>query len=275
MAIAISRDSRATAPTDEAVPLPSENAYAHTKKLRFLLDEIEAFRRRHSRPVTLLDFGCGNGMAVSRYLIEHVDSYFGVDIHEPSLAFARKRWGQPHAQFLDHLPAGTRFDIIVYADILEHLDDPASFLREHHRHLRPDGVILGAIPNGYGPFEMENRLARWLGLNAATAWLRRTKRRLCGQPPPETEILRYEGEMVPYNSSSGHVQFFTRKSLAMTFGQGGFSLAKLKPAAFLGAPWSARLLLRGNTIIRWNARISDFLPLWAASAWFFVSVKAE
>jgi 2-polyprenyl-3-methyl-5-hydroxy-6-metoxy-1,4-benzoquinol methylase len=255
--------------------LPPENAYAHTKKLRFLLDEIAAFRQRRRRPVTLLDFGCGNGMAVSRYLIEQADRYYGVDIHQPSLEFARERWSQPHAQFLDQVPADIAFDVIVYADILEHLDDPLSFLRAHHEHLQRDGIILGAVPNGYGPFEIENRLARWSGVNAGVGWLRRTKRRLFGQPPPKSEILEYDGEIVPYNSSSGHVQFFTRKSLRRVLERGGFALMELKPAAFLGAPWSARLLLRGKTIIRWNATISDYLPLRMASAWFFAAVKSN
>jgi SAM-dependent methyltransferase len=273
MSATLSRKSPTLTRICESADLPCENACGHTKKLCFLLDAIDAFRRQQGRPVTVLDFGCGNGMAVSRHLIERCNSFYGVDIHEPSLAFARQRWSQPNAQFLNMLPTNVNFDVIVYADILEHLDDPIAFLRAHQPQLLPDGIVIGAVPNGYGNYELENRLVRWFGISAVITALRRTKRRLSGQPPPEAESQCYAGELVPYNTSSGHVQFFTQGTLKATLHDGGFELKILKPAAFLSAPLISRLLLHGQTMMRWNARVADFLPLWMASAWFFVATK--
>lgn len=48
--------------------LPKENVYGHTKKLRFILEHIDRYTNLHGKPITILDFGCGNGTAVSQYL---------------------------------------------------------------------------------------------------------------------------------------------------------------------------------------------------------------
>ena len=39
------------------------------------------------------------------------------------------------------------FDAIVFADVLEHLDDPGPMLRAARRWLRPEGTLLASIPN--------------------------------------------------------------------------------------------------------------------------------
>jgi SAM-dependent methyltransferase len=39
------------------------------------------------------------------------------------------------------------FDIILCADVLEHLRDPVQLLRECRRHLAPEGVLLASLPN--------------------------------------------------------------------------------------------------------------------------------
>jgi len=39
------------------------------------------------------------------------------------------------------------FDCIVYADVLEHLRDPAAVIARHKRFLAPDGVMVMSIPN--------------------------------------------------------------------------------------------------------------------------------
>ncbi|OAD21942.1 3-demethylubiquinone-9 3-O-methyltransferase, partial [Candidatus Thiomargarita nelsonii] len=139
--------------------LPKENIYGHTKKLRYILTKIDdKLAKFSSGKIALLDFGCGNGSAVSQFLMRDEVDYIGVDIHQPSLDYARAHFSGPKVSFIDHIPIGSRFDIIIYADIIEHLDDPVAILREHYSLLNDDGIIVGAVPNGYGPFENEKRL---------------------------------------------------------------------------------------------------------------------
>src|SRR5262249_8661342 len=131
---------------------PPENIYGHTKKLRFIRRHLAESRRAAGRPLAVLDFGCGNGSAVSRFLLGDDVDYTGVDFHRPSLAHAREHFGSPRARFCDAVPRGAAFDVIVYADVLEHLDDPLSLLRAHVRQLNDGGLVIGSVPNGYGPF---------------------------------------------------------------------------------------------------------------------------
>jgi SAM-dependent methyltransferase len=247
-------------------PLPPENMSGHTKKLRFILDHLRRHIRHHGAPVNLLDFGCGNGAAVSRFLMIDGVRYHGVDIHEPSLAHARRHFGGDHTVFLDEVPADQAFDVLVYADIIEHLDEPVAVLKQHAAALEPDGVLIGSVPNGFGPFENEKRLDRWLKISAILDLPARIRRNTGNAPPPNPAA-------VPYNAESGHVQFFTRESLRSTLDRAGYRLCTFLNGAFLGAPLSERYLFRGESIAQWNARVADRLPHWAVSTWLFTAEK--
>jgi len=255
--------------------LPPENIYAHTKKLVYLLSVIEKYARRFSQScstLSLLDFGCGNGAAVSQYLIKSIKrgEYLGVDIHEPSLNYAQRIFGDAHpsVRFMKHIPDNYRFDIIVYADILEHLAEPGDILVKHHTMLKDDGCIVGAIPNGYGPFEIEKRIDRWLGLSWLLQLIFRLKRLLVGARHGSAEVF-------PYNMASGHVQFFTKKALFTLLHNAGFEVVDFRNGAFLGAPISERFLLRSKTITKWNAKVAEYLPSWMVSTWYFTAVKLD
>jgi SAM-dependent methyltransferase len=245
--------------------LPKENLSGHTKKLRFLLEHLEALAGRPGG-ASVLDFGCGNGSAVSRFLMLPGVRYHGVDIHPASLAYAREHWGSAAATFSSAVPEGVAFDVLVYADILEHLDDPAAVLRDHAARHVPGGLLLGSVPNGWGPFENEKRLDRWLKLSAFLDLPARARRALVEPPPPDPGSL-------PYNAESGHVQFFTRRELEALLDEAGYDLFDFRNGAFVGAPTSERYLLRGERIARWNARAADRVPYWAASTWLFAARK--
>ena len=253
--------------------LPPENIYAHTKKLVYILSVIEKHARRLSQPdstLSLLDFGCGNGAAVSHYLIKSIKSeggeYLGVDIHEPSLNYAQRNFSDAHARFMKHIPNNYRFDIIVYADILEHLAEPGDILGRHYAMLKDDGCIVGAIPNGYGPFEIEKRIDRWVGLSRLLQLMFRLKRLLVGARHDSAEVI-------PYNMASGHVQFFTKKAFFTLLHNAGFEVVDFMNGAFLGAPIAERFLLRGGTITKWNTKVADYLPSWMVSTWYFSAAK--
>ncbi|HYW06047.1 MAG TPA: hypothetical protein VE913_03770, partial [Longimicrobium sp.] len=140
---------------------------------------------------------------------------------------------------------------------------PANTLREQLRQLAPDGVVAGAVPNGYGPFEMERRMARWSGADAAVRAAGSLRRALGGAPRV--------GDGPPYNLDSGHVQFFTRRSLRALLTGAGLRVERFANGAWLGAPLSERFLLRGATVARLNARAADFLPAPLVSTWYFAA----
>jgi 2-polyprenyl-3-methyl-5-hydroxy-6-metoxy-1,4-benzoquinol methylase len=247
------------------INLPKENIYGHSKKLKFILQSLNGYMNLHGKPISVLDFGCGNGTAVSQFLIQEGVGYYGVDCHEASLSYARKHYQQKNATFLDHIPEGILFDVIVYADILEHLENPLATLQEHSNMLKEGGMITGSVPNGMGPFEKEKRIDQLLAFSAGIRLAGDIKKRLIRRGP-------FRKEIIPYNSDSGHVQFFSRKSLFSMLQQSGFEIECFGKGAFLGGPVSERVL-RGAWMKRANSKIGDLLPYWAVSTWYFTARK--
>ena len=93
--------------------LPPENPWGHTKKLRYFLRQVERLRAQRSATVRVLDFGCGNGTAVSQFILQDGVDYVGVDAHEPSLAYAKAHFGSGTAQFTRTMPTDRQFDLLL------------------------------------------------------------------------------------------------------------------------------------------------------------------
>lgn len=73
----------------------------------------------------VLDFGCGSGALAA---LLHVDQYLGVEVDRVSLQQASSRF--PKHRFVSGLPNSTdKFDSIVSLAVIEHVIDPAQFLR--------------------------------------------------------------------------------------------------------------------------------------------------
>ena len=242
--------------------LPSENAYGHTKKLRFILDALGRQHARKGGAIRVLDFGCGNGAAVTQFLAgPHVDLH-GVDIHPASLEYAKRNFGSDSLHFHSNMPRDLIFDAIVYADVLEHLDDPSSVLREHVLQLEPSGVVVGAVPNGYGPFEIEHKLERVFRLQqmvGALGGMRRKLRRDGERTQPEN--------VLPYNHESGHLTFFTKSALKHCLSAAGLEITKFGHGSMLCGPWSTPLV--SGRLSNANVVFADRLPFWAVSVWYF------
>jgi 2-polyprenyl-3-methyl-5-hydroxy-6-metoxy-1,4-benzoquinol methylase len=97
----------------------------------------------------LLDVGCGSG-AFGRLLRSRRP---GMELWavepDPASAHAAED-GFDHVvvgEFPDHrLPDG-RFDVVMCADVLEHMPEPETALRAAAKAIRPDGVMVASIPN--------------------------------------------------------------------------------------------------------------------------------
>jgi SAM-dependent methyltransferase len=245
-----------------SVTLPPENAYGHTKKLRYILETLDRQRKRKNGPLRVLDFGCGNGAAVTQYLAAPDIELHGVDIHAASLNYARSHFGNDRVQFHPAVPPDLTFDAIVYADVLEHLDVPADTLRAHVGQLALDGVIVGAIPNGYGPFEIEHKLERVFPLQRLIGAFGTFRRRLRGLD------TRTSGPTpLPYNHESGHLTFFTRSQLDRTLAEAGLTMRSFGHGSVLCGPWSTPFM--SGRLSGINTRLADNLPSWVVSVWYF------
>ncbi len=98
----------------------------------------------------ILDLGCRDG-TLTRYYMSGND-VLGSDIDASALQYARDNYGFAIQQ-LDlngNLPFEKEsFDIIVMAEVLEHLPYPTITLQEVHRILKTHGLFIGSIPLAY------------------------------------------------------------------------------------------------------------------------------
>lgn len=97
----------------------------------------------------ILDVGCGAGAFSARLKKERSVEVWGVEINPEAARLASQRLDKVICgEFSSALDFGsTRFDCIVFNDVLEHMASPESALRLARTLLAPQGVVVASIPN--------------------------------------------------------------------------------------------------------------------------------
>jgi 2-polyprenyl-3-methyl-5-hydroxy-6-metoxy-1,4-benzoquinol methylase len=274
-------DARRTVTTSLAV-LPRENVFGHTAKLRFFLEAIENLRTERGRGLRILDLGCGSGWAVTRHLGKTGDKVLGIDLHAPNIRYAQQHYAGDVLEFrcadVRTLEAETgKWDAIVLADVLEHLNDPEEVLARCNGMLAPGGRVLVALPNGFGPFEIESALARVpvLGpvLLRATDLLVALLNKFVLRGL-WTRTLQQVPAGIPYNDDSPHMQFRSHGGWTSLFHHASFHVARQRNLTFLAGPFTNYLLGCSVTWCEFNARLGRRLPKSLVSCWAFELIPA-
>lgn len=265
-----------------ALMMPEENIYGHRKKLKFFLDQLDSIASECGPTLRILDFGCGNGTAIGQHIVAKGYEYYGVDLHDDSLKYASTIITGENAYFSNAVPENVNFDAILYGDVLEHLELPEATVLAHFNLLTPHGRMIGAVPNGNGPFEIESALDRRYGLTAKFQEMRRcyyayrhvlavwVKCNILGQDLPMPPPL---SEPVPFNVDSPHIQFFRWPDIATMFESCGMTVTEFRKGVFIGAPFTGSIFGGCPTLLRLNCDIADKVPARMVSNWYFVARK--
>ncbi len=119
------------------------NYYKHAK-IKFL-DMLPSLKGR------FLEIGCGEGATLEYIKSAGGDFVAGVDINADAIAAAAGRgldFTLAADAERDELPFSPReFDVIILADVLEHMVEPWETLKKITGYLKDDGHVLISIPN--------------------------------------------------------------------------------------------------------------------------------
>lgn len=246
--------------------------HGHRKKLQYIWSSIERYRLdRGLTPdqIRVLEVGCSNGRNISTPLARYGYDITGLDIHRESIEYARSQTPLPNARFLcedlAQLPDSERFEIVILSDVLEHVDDPEWLCREAMGHLTSDGLVLISIPNGFGPYELEQR---WLKRTGMDRFIDYSTRKI-GQ------LLRRPGHMgqpisdPAYNYDSGHVQFFHLTDFERLLDRVGLEVVDRANGALFGGALSLQTFGRFPAVVSASLRVADLLPMRWVTTWYF------
>jgi glycosyltransferase involved in cell wall biosynthesis len=181
--------------------------------------------RTHSK---ILDLGCSSGLLAER-LREIGHEVTGVDVSahrgvkERTDAFFK-------ADLNDGIPAevGTGFDIVLAADVLEHLVNPGVLMTGIRDVIAPGGTVIFCVPN----------VAHWY-------------------PRFRTTLGRFDYDQRGILDST-HLRFFTRRSFRRLVERQGYSIRRIEP---VGLPFDA--LKVSSAKGRWLRLVDHFLlALW-------------
>ncbi|WP_168800530.1 class I SAM-dependent methyltransferase [Cellulomonas telluris] len=178
---------------------------------RYHIDELDLDEANSSHSLVaelvgdgkdVLDVGCATG-----YLGQALGSLgcrvVGIEVDPVSAAEARERLAEVLEADIDGVPldevvGDRRFDVVVLADVLEHLVRPEVLLSSVARVLRPGGVVVASVPNvTHGSLRLALLQGRWDYRD--TGLLDRT-----------------------------HLRFYSRTSLVALFAECGFTVTDLR-----------------------------------------------
>jgi len=124
----------------------------YTKFNDWLITRRYEYLKQYFAGDSCLELGSAEGSGTP-YLIDFFNEVTIVDGSEDAINEVVKKIKSPrltaiHSYFEDLDLNGKKFDTIVLAHILEHVDDPVAVLKIAGSFLKDDGVIIADVPNG-------------------------------------------------------------------------------------------------------------------------------
>jgi len=107
----------------------------------------------HSKPLKILEFGCGVG-DYTAYLKSKGHDVVGVDYSPEAIKVARSRYPDGNYKIKDirDFQDFQKWDLIIAFEVIEHLKKYDSVLYWLRRGIRPDGKFIFSLPHKEGRF---------------------------------------------------------------------------------------------------------------------------
>ena len=137
------------------------------RRLEVIAARLKQLLSARERPRAVLDFGCGSGILFPE-MCGAAEQVYGVDLVLTGaelliadLRLERVRLLRPE-QMVD-VVADASIDVVVAAEVLEHVDDIEHVLRAFQRVLKPDAPLLVSVPTENALYRFGRRLAGFSG----------------------------------------------------------------------------------------------------------------
>jgi SAM-dependent methyltransferase len=189
---------------------------------------VSRWARMKPKGSSVLEVGCGPGLMLAAFR-RRGWRVAGIERNEAAAETARQTLGaNTIATSLEDLPAHSRFDLIVLFQVLEHMDEPVSLLRECVKKLAPGGRLIANVPN----------FASWQSRFAGSKWM-------------HLDVPR-------------HIVHYTPETLTETLDRAGLTLCALSFKSWEHDPYGwvestiSRLTGRMNTLTRFLSGLDAF-----------------
>lgn len=115
---------------------------AQTQKMATYIDNVQG--------KVICELGIGQGLLLEQLQTQSPKEVVGVDICVPYLKHLHTKFASDALKLVianaENIPFENHFDILVAADILEHVLNVGDFLHSAHRALKPDGKLVLKVP---------------------------------------------------------------------------------------------------------------------------------
>ena len=109
----------------------------YKQEVDFLIKNVKNFRKIND----ILDVGCGGGFLLDVFK-KLKKNTFGIEVGLDSYEIAKKKHKMYYGNFDKKLSINRKFDIIIMRGVIEHVDDPKSYVYLSQKMLKKNGYIL-------------------------------------------------------------------------------------------------------------------------------------
>src|SRR5262245_20342114 len=131
---------------DYLFELENESSCIRRYEWEGLCQIVSNLTPRNIENLRWLDYGCGNGGLV-RYARKHL-SYDCIGFEEGYIADLSREFGIPILRKENLSELKNSFDIVTAIEVIEHVIDPLTFLRQVRSLLKPEGILFLTTGNG-------------------------------------------------------------------------------------------------------------------------------
>jgi 2-polyprenyl-3-methyl-5-hydroxy-6-metoxy-1,4-benzoquinol methylase len=120
-------------------------------QVRLLVDKLK-------KDSNILEIGCGEGLLLYELGEQGFSNLEGIEPSKSAFARGTKKGLVIYNDYLENLSLLNQYDVIIMSHVLEHVEDPITYIKTLKKYLRPNGYLLltqtnceGWIPKLLGP----------------------------------------------------------------------------------------------------------------------------